>query len=159
MNSCSLGDSDYIRIRPLSYPQTDVFLVCFSVGTPASFVNVKEKWYPEAHHFCPGVPCVVAATQIDLRDDSESQAQAVVEGDSEKMKKMQQRPATITTAQGEKLARKLKAAGYVECSAKTREGVEKAFDAVRRFPTFLFASADFSSGYRRCGQVSAVPCR
>jgi hypothetical protein len=35
------GQEDYDRLRPLSYPQTDVFLVCFSVTSPASFENVK----------------------------------------------------------------------------------------------------------------------
>lgn len=44
------GQEDYDRLRPLSYPQTDVFLVCFSVTSPASFENVKEKWFPEASH-------------------------------------------------------------------------------------------------------------
>ena len=44
------GQEDYDRLRPLSYPQTDVFLVCFSVTSPASFENVKEKWFPEV---CP----------------------------------------------------------------------------------------------------------
>ena len=38
-----VGQEDYDRLRPLSYPQTDVFLVCFSVVSPASFENVKEK--------------------------------------------------------------------------------------------------------------------
>ena len=38
-----IGQEDYDRLRPLSYPQTDVFLVCFSVVSPASFENVKEK--------------------------------------------------------------------------------------------------------------------
>jgi hypothetical protein len=42
-NSFFTGQEDYDRLRPLSYPQTDVFLVCFSVITPASFENVKEK--------------------------------------------------------------------------------------------------------------------
>ena len=37
------GQEAYDRLRPLSYPQTDVFLVCFSVVSPASFENVKEK--------------------------------------------------------------------------------------------------------------------
>lgn len=37
------GQEDYDRLRPLSYPQTDVFLVCFSVVAPSSFENVKEK--------------------------------------------------------------------------------------------------------------------
>ena len=53
------GQEDYDRLRPLSYPQTDVFLVCFSVTSPASFENVKEKWFPEVHHHCPGVPCLI----------------------------------------------------------------------------------------------------
>ena len=37
------GQEDYDRLRPLSYPQTDVFLVCFSTVSPSSFENVKEK--------------------------------------------------------------------------------------------------------------------
>lgn len=37
------GQEDYDRLRPLSYPQTDVFLICFSVVSPPSFDNVKSK--------------------------------------------------------------------------------------------------------------------
>ncbi len=37
------GQEDYDRLRPLSYPSTDVFLICFSVMNPASFTNVKTK--------------------------------------------------------------------------------------------------------------------
>ena len=35
------GQDDYNRVRPLSYSQTDAFLVCFSVVNPDSFDNVK----------------------------------------------------------------------------------------------------------------------
>jgi len=45
------GQEDYDRLRPLSYPQTDVFLVCFSVVSTSSFENVKEKV-----KFCPHPP-------------------------------------------------------------------------------------------------------
>ena len=38
------GQEDYDRIRPLSYPQTDVFIICFSITSPTSFENVKTKW-------------------------------------------------------------------------------------------------------------------
>lgn len=38
-----LGQDDYDRLRPLSYPQTDVFLICFSTMSPASYDNVKSK--------------------------------------------------------------------------------------------------------------------
>ena len=38
---------DYDRLRPLSYPQTDVFLVCYSVTSQTSLENIRTKWMPE----------------------------------------------------------------------------------------------------------------
>ncbi|GMM56410.1 Rho family GTPase [Maudiozyma humilis] len=111
------GQEDYDRLRPLSYPSTDVFLVCFSVIAPPSFENVKEKWFPEVHHHCPGVPCLVVGTQIDLRDDK-----IIIE----KLQRQRLRP--ITVEQGERLARELKAVKYVECSALTQRGLKNVFD-------------------------------
>ncbi|KAF8187012.1 P-loop containing nucleoside triphosphate hydrolase protein [Mycena galopus ATCC 62051] len=108
---------DYDRLRPLSYPQTDVFLVCFSVGLPGSFSNTQQKWFPELKHHCPGVPCILVATQIDLRSDQEA---------VEKMARHGQLP--VNTAQGQTMARQLGAAQYAECSAKTHQGVQNVFD-------------------------------
>jgi cell division control protein 42 len=102
-----------------------VFLVCFSVTSPASFENVKEKWFPEVHHHCPGVPCLIVGTQIDLRDDSQ-----VIE----KLARQKHRP--ITNEQGDRLARELGAVKYVECSALTQKGLKNVFDEVRP-PSFL----------------------
>src|SRR5450756_2690223 len=90
------GQEDYDRLRPLSYPQTDVFLVCFSVTSPASFENVREKWFPEVHHHCPGVPCLIVGTQVDLRDDPQV---------TEKLQRQKQQP--VVPEQGERLAREL----------------------------------------------------
>ena len=53
------GQEDYDRLRPLSYPQTDVFLICFNVTSPPSFENVKEKWFPEVRHHCPATACII----------------------------------------------------------------------------------------------------
>ena len=36
------GQEDYDRLRPISYPDTNVFLVCFSVISPDSFENVRS---------------------------------------------------------------------------------------------------------------------
>ncbi|CAM0142586.1 unnamed protein product [Umbelopsis sp. WA50703] len=108
---------DYDRLRPLSYPQTDVFLVCFSVTSPASFENVKEKWFPEVHHHCPGVPCLIVGTQVDLRDDPNM---------LQKLARQKQKP--IPFEAGERLARELGAVKYAECSALTQKGLKNVFD-------------------------------
>uniref|UniRef100_A0A8D2GNY9 Cell division control protein 42 homolog n=1 Tax=Urocitellus parryii TaxID=9999 RepID=A0A8D2GNY9_UROPR len=100
------GQKNYDRLRPLSYPQTDVFLVCFSVVSPSSFENVKEKWVPEITHHCPKTPFLLVGTRIDLRDD----------------------PFTIEKLTAEKLASDLKAVKYVECSALTQKGLKNVFD-------------------------------
>lgn len=42
-------------MQPLSYPQTDVFLICFSLVSPPSFENVRSKWNAEVSHHAPGV--------------------------------------------------------------------------------------------------------
>merc|ERR1712110_915805 len=46
------GQEEYARLRALSYPETDVFLLCFSVVSPPSFENIKSKWHPEINHHC-----------------------------------------------------------------------------------------------------------
>ena len=52
------------------YPQTNVFLICFSTANPASFENVKAKWLPEVKSHCPNVPIMLVGTQMDLRNDA-----------------------------------------------------------------------------------------
>lgn len=37
------GQEEYDRLRPLSYPETHVLLICFSVDVPASLENVEDK--------------------------------------------------------------------------------------------------------------------
>lgn len=111
------GQEDYDRLRPLSYPQTDVFLVCFSVTSPASFENVREKWFPEVHHHCPGVPCLIVGTQTDLRDDPQVR---------EKLSKQKMQP--VRKEDGERMSKELGAVKYVECSALTQFKLKDVFD-------------------------------
>uniref|UniRef100_A0A8C9PFU2 Uncharacterized protein n=1 Tax=Spermophilus dauricus TaxID=99837 RepID=A0A8C9PFU2_SPEDA len=63
------GQEDYDRLRPLSYPDTDVILMCFSIDSPDSLENIPEKWTPEVKHFCPNVPIILVGNKKDLRQD------------------------------------------------------------------------------------------
>ena len=111
------GQEDYDRLRPLSYPQTDVFLVCFSVVSPSSFENVKTKWYPEIQHHASGVPFILVGTKIDLREDPTA------------LRRLQEkRQSPISTADGQSLAAELGSFRYLECSALTQQGLKQVFD-------------------------------
>ena len=61
------GQEDYDHLRPLSYPETDVFIVCFDVASRGSFQNVSEKWVPEVRHFVPEAVVLLLGTKTDLR--------------------------------------------------------------------------------------------
>lgn len=37
------GQEDYDRLRPLSYPETDVVLICFAINLRTSFTNVQDR--------------------------------------------------------------------------------------------------------------------
>lgn len=111
------GQEDYDRLRPLSYPQTNIFLICFSVDDIISFENVKAKWYPEISHHCPSTPVILVATKIDLRDRNISKERAKGRMSS-----------CISYEKGCLLSKQISAVKYLECSALTRKGLQSVFD-------------------------------
>lgn len=115
------GQEDYDRLRPLSYPQTDVFVLCFSVASPTSLENVKSKWIAEISHHCPEVPVVLCANKVDLRDDD-----SIIS----RLRDRGQHP--ITYDEGAAMAKQIGAAHYVETSALTQAGLKNAFDVIMR---------------------------
>ena len=110
------GGEDYDRLRPLSYPQTDAFIITFSCVSPASFENVRAKWFPEISHHCPNVPFFIVATKLDLRDDPAT---------IERLAERNQQP--VSQAQGMALAEEL-GGRYFETSALTGKGVRTLFE-------------------------------
>ncbi|KAK4693191.1 hypothetical protein P7C70_g8976, partial [Phenoliferia sp. Uapishka_3] len=114
------GQEEYDRLRPLSYPETDVLLVCFALDYPTSLDNVVDKWYPEISHFCEGVPLLLIGTKSDLRTDRTALDLLRAQGRE-----------PITFAQGSAVARSM-GARYFEVSSKTGEGVAGVFDAALR---------------------------
>jgi len=115
------GQEDYDRLRPLSYPQTDVFLVGFSVISPASFENVRAKWVPEITQHCPNTPKILVGTKLDMREDKETLDRLA-----------EKKLSPVTTDQGNALAKEIKAVKYMECSALTQKGLKDVFDEAIR---------------------------
>ncbi|XP_078372714.1 ras-like GTP-binding protein RHO [Oculina patagonica] len=115
------GQETYDRLRPLSYPDTDVILMCFSIDNPDSFENIPEKWTPEVKHFCPNVPIILVGNKKDLRNDEFIKTE---------LSKMKQEP--IKSEEGSLLSERIGAYAYMECSAKTREGVREVFETAAR---------------------------
>ncbi|PRP78991.1 hypothetical protein PROFUN_11456 [Planoprotostelium fungivorum] len=108
------GSDEYDSLRPLSYPGTDVFLICFSIFSPETFHNVYKKWYAEITEHSPDTPIIIVGTKSDLRNKPEA---------INHLKENQQEP--ITEEQGRMLAGKIGAKKYLECSALTQEGLAK----------------------------------
>lgn len=83
----------------------------------------------EVTKHCPGKPIILVGTKCDLRDDPDVIA---------KLKKDKMLP--VTELEGEKLAKEINAAAYMECSgmytvynrlyaiAKEQDGVKEVFD-------------------------------
>ncbi|ODQ65019.1 ras family GTP-binding protein Rho1p, partial [Nadsonia fulvescens var. elongata DSM 6958] len=111
------GQEEYDRLRPLSYPDVNVLLVCFAVDSRASLENAKDKWIPEVSHHCPGIPTVLVALKTDLRQDPVTITNLKKQGSS----------GPITWAEGKQVADETGAAYYMECSAKMSEGVSDIF--------------------------------
>jgi len=115
------GQEDYDRLRPLSYPMTDVFLLCFAVTMPVSFQNVKNKWLPELKHHEPNTPIVLCGLKSDLRHCKRTAREMRKRGE-----------VSVRRADGQALAKDLGLEGYMECSALTQEGLKEVFDEVIR---------------------------
>ena len=110
------GEEDFDRLRPLSCSDTNVVLICFCVNHPASLSNVIYKWIPEVRHFCGRCPVMLVACKIDLRDDLQT---------IERLNKQDEQ--MITSDMAKQVAVEIKADAYLECSAKTCEGVQTIF--------------------------------
>jgi len=116
------SSAEYEHIRPLNFAKTEIFLLCFSVTQTSSLENVAAKWVPEIKSSFPAQgggnkkaaePMrLLVGLQTDMREE---QWQAYDKG------------KRVTKEQALQVAREIGAVDYVECSARTGEGVEDVF--------------------------------
>ncbi|XP_024066609.2 ras-like GTP-binding protein rhoA [Terrapene carolina triunguis] len=110
---------NYQPFRSLFYRGTSVILMCFSVDRPNALQNILDIWIPEVKLFCPTAPIVLVATKKELRND---------EGVLERLATLEQEP--IKTEEGKALAASIGAYAYLECSAKTKDGIERVLQII-----------------------------
>jgi Ras family protein A len=127
------GQEEYDRLRPLSYPETDLLFVCFAIDCPNSLENVMDKvlppphnhldpyltalqWYPEVLHFCPTTPLILVGLKSDLRTKRACIDLLKTQG-----------LTPVTPAQGQAVAKRM-GAQYIECSSKEAQGIDDVFE-------------------------------
>jgi len=108
------GQEEYDRLRPLSYPGTNIVLLCFSVASRATFDAISTKWAPEVRHYLPRTPTILVGLKTDIRDGGQTERAS----DYDPVKK----------EEGEDLAKKIGASVYMESSAKKAQGVNEVFE-------------------------------
>jgi len=111
------GQEDYDKLRPMSYPHTNVFMLCYSSVDPETALNIGRKWVPEIREHTPNVPIILVATKIDMRDH-----RSVV------IKMNEKRTVPLSRDDGLQMVRDYKLDGFIECSALSKKGLMEAFD-------------------------------
>jgi small GTP-binding protein len=101
------GQEELVNVRQLSYPNTDVFLMCFSVADRTSYDNIKNKWIDEIKQYSKDPVLLLVGTKSDLRETADD---------------------PVSAEDGAALARQIGAFEYVECSAIKCQGVKDVFD-------------------------------
>eukprot|EP01107_Rhizomastix_libera_P013861 TRINITY_DN4065_c0_g1_i2.p1 TRINITY_DN4065_c0_g1~~TRINITY_DN4065_c0_g1_i2.p1 ORF type:complete len:200 (+),score=42.38 TRINITY_DN4065_c0_g1_i2:30-629(+) len=119
------GQEDFDRLRPLSYPDSDIVLICYSVIQRSSFKNVADRWLPEVRHYCPVVPILLVGLKTDLRNDDKN-------------------TEFTSSTEGAELCKSLQLSGFAEASAKTKAGVDEIFSK-----SFEIACASAKQGGKR----------
>ncbi|KAJ5296906.1 signal recognition particle 14kD protein [Penicillium atrosanguineum] len=124
------GQEEFDRLRALSYEDTHVLMLCFSVDSPDSFENVGSKWIAEINENCPGVRVCLTALKCDLRKDDE----------------MNDNPNTISFDQGLAKAKEIGAVKYLECSAVQNRGIRESFYEAAKVALEVKPAGSKSSG-------------
>jgi Rho family protein len=130
------GQEEFDRLRSLSYDDTDLIMLCFSVESKDSLENVESKWVGEIADNCPGVKLVLVALKCDLReasdDDADASGDASGSGEAGQAQAKREKKPTITYEQGLEVAKRIGAMRYLECSAMRNRGVNEAFTEAAR---------------------------
>lgn len=103
------GQEEYNRLRPLSYSEVDILMVCYAINSKTSLKNVQDLWIPEVKHFCPDVPIMLIGLKSDLN------AQNNIND-------------LVDSRVAESMAKRLGAFVHIQCSSKLRYNIDEVFN-------------------------------
>ncbi|GJQ67338.1 hypothetical protein Trydic_g8234 [Trypoxylus dichotomus] len=95
------GQEGFEKLRNLSYPNTDCFLLCFAINSKDSFLNLSYVWVKDIRKMNKKAKILVIGTKSDLKEESLNTG--------------------ITEQDILKFVKDIKADGYLECSAYTKQ--------------------------------------
>ena len=107
------GAEDYDRLRPLSYPETDVFVIAYSIVSNTSFDNIEQRWIPEINQHAPDAPKLLVGMKSDLRASSANHPNL----------------QPLTRQAGQDMAERTGCDAFRECSALTQDNLAETFGA------------------------------
>jgi small GTP-binding protein len=105
------GQEEYVSMRQVSYPQTNIFLIIFDLTKKSTFENSIKKWYPEVKKAAPNATFFFIGNKKDLRDKNTTRI------DENHIK------FEVANDVVENLGCR-----YFECSALSGEGVKNCFE-------------------------------
>jgi small GTP-binding protein len=115
------GQQDFEKLRPISYKESDIYLLFFSVMNPTSLENIKLRWVDEIRTHSPNTPYYLIGTQIDERDNDEL---------INSLKERGKHP--VSAKEGKESAKEIGAIGYLEIAPK-QMNFGSIFDDVIRY--------------------------
>lgn len=105
------NNDEYKRLRPISYSEVDLVIICYAINDEQSLTNIERKWIPEVKHFCYNVPFVIVGLKSDLCSNSFQNDNTLI--DEEKIRQMTE---------------KVNCKAYLQCSSLKNKGVDDVLD-------------------------------
>ncbi|XP_048736304.1 cdc42 homolog [Ostrea edulis] len=130
------GKEDFSKVRVMSYINSDVFLVCFSIDDIKSLVHAQESWVPELRQHLPNTPFILVGTKLDVRFQ-QPDIQVV-------------NSSKVSPKQGNEVASAVGAFSYVEVSSLSEDGVHDLINEI-----VAAAKTDWEN---KCTQKKTCPC-
>ncbi|KAM0672915.1 Rho GTPase [Ordospora colligata] len=134
------GQEDYDTIRPLSYRETDIVLLCYTIEDNKKISNISRKWLMEIRNYCPNSKFFLIGLKKDMRDTEDPTFD---------------KSSMVTEAEGRALAEKINALKFFECSALTGENVDLVFLEAAKY---IWDTKKIASDAGSCGFLPCIGC-